>query len=40
MGGAHRDDRIEVDGKPYNGAACHACNTAKGSRRVNYQDNL
>ena len=36
MGGAHRDDRIEVDGKPYNGAACHACNTAKGSKRVKY----
>lgn len=31
--GSHRDDRIEVDGKPINGAACIICNTKKGSRR-------
>ena len=36
MGGAHRDDRIMKDGKPYNGASCHWCNAAKGSRRIDY----
>ena len=36
MGGGHRDDRIEVDGKPINGAAHGWCNSAKGSRRMNY----
>jgi len=36
MGGGHRDDRIEVDGKPINGAAHFWCNSAKGSRRMNY----
>jgi hypothetical protein len=34
MGGSHRDDRIEKDGKPYNLAACYACNNEKGSRRL------
>lgn len=33
MGGAHRDDRIEKDGKPYNCAAHLGCNYLKGSRR-------
>jgi hypothetical protein len=37
MGGAHRDDRIVLpDGTRQNGAACPHCNTAKGSRRINY----
>ena len=31
MNGAKRDDRIEKDGKPYNGAAHLFCNTRKGS---------
>lgn len=31
-GGAKRDDRIEVDGKPQNMAVCPFCNSAKGSR--------
>lgn len=34
-GGGHRDDRIEKDGKPYNGAAHSKCNLLKGSRRIN-----
>lgn len=34
MGGAHQDDRIEKDGKPYNLAACFACNFEKGSKRA------
>lgn len=33
MGGAKRDDRIEIDGKPINGAAHLQCNSAKGSKR-------
>jgi len=36
MGGSHRDDRIEIDGKPYNGAAHGKCNSDKGSKRVDY----
>jgi hypothetical protein len=36
MGGGHRDDRIEIDGKPYNGAACLSCNGSKGSKRIDY----
>ena len=36
MGGARRDDRIEVDGKWQNGAAHPVCNTEKGSRRMDY----
>jgi len=36
MGGAKRDDRIEVDGKRMNGAAHIRCNNEKGSRRVAY----
>lgn len=37
MGGAHRDDRILLpDGTRQNGAACPACNAAKGSRRIKY----
>jgi hypothetical protein len=35
-GGGNRDDRIERDGKPYNGAACFRCNAEKGSKRVDY----
>jgi hypothetical protein len=31
-GGGKRDDRIEVDGKPQNMAACPWCNSMKGSR--------
>jgi len=34
-GGGHRDDRIEKDGKPYNGVAHPLCNSRKGSRRTN-----
>ena len=33
-GGGHRDDRIEVDGKPYNSAAHYFCNLKKGSIRL------
>ena len=36
QGGGNRDDRIERNGKPYNGAACWTCNSAKGSKRVDY----
>jgi hypothetical protein len=36
MGGSRRDDRIEKEGKPYNGAAHGWCNAEKGSRRINY----
>ena len=36
MNGSHRDDRVEKDGKPYNGAAHAHCNVEKGSRRINY----
>lgn len=39
MGGGHRDDRIaDEDGKPINGAACRAHNSAKGSKRGGYAD--
>lgn len=34
MGAGFRDDRIEVDGKWQNCAACWECNCIKGSRRV------
>lgn len=37
MGGGHRDDRIEVEGKWHNAAVCLACNTEKGSRRIPYK---
>lgn len=33
MGGGHRDDRIEINGKPMNSAAHGLCNSMKGSRR-------
>jgi hypothetical protein len=36
MSGGHRDDRIEKDGHPYNGAACYRCNALKGSKRISY----
>ena len=36
MNGGHRDDRIEIEGRAYNGAAHSSCNLAKGSRRVDY----
>ena len=35
-GGGSRDDRIEIDGKPVNGAAHYICNGLKGSRRIKY----
>ena len=38
MSGGHRDDRIEKDGKPYNGVAHAACNSLKGSRRIEYHE--
>lgn len=34
MGGARRDDRIEIDGQPINGAAHFWCNALKGSKRA------
>lgn len=34
MGGANRDDRIEIDGKRVNGASCEFCNSLAGSRRI------
>ena len=34
----HRDDRIEVNGKPQNGVAHPECNSFKGSRRISYND--
>ncbi len=37
-GGGHRDDRIEKDGKPYNGAAHRLCNSLKASRRIDYNE--
>ena len=33
-GGGHRDDRIEVDGKPQNGVSHPQCNIAKSSVRL------
>ena len=45
-GGGHRDDRIEKpdpktgEMKPYNGAAHNLCNIRKGSRRINYNEDL
>lgn len=35
MGGAHRDDRMEIGGVPCNGIAHWGCNHAKGSQRRN-----
>ena len=35
-GGGKQDDRIFVDGKPRNAAVCPWCNSAKGSRRIDY----
>jgi hypothetical protein len=37
-GGAHRDDRIEVDGHWQNAALCRPCNNAKGSKRYHWED--
>jgi hypothetical protein len=34
MGGGKRDDRIEIDGKPVNGASHLLCNQARGSKRT------
>ncbi len=36
MDAGHRDDRIEKDGKPYNGVAHSYCNSAKASQRMDY----
>ena len=36
MNGGHRDDRIEIDGKPINASVHWACNVEKGSRRGYY----
>lgn len=38
MMGGKRDDRIEKNGKPYNGAAHAWCNSKKGSVRMSYHD--
>lgn len=35
-GGGNRDDRTEIDGKPYNGVAHVICNSQKGSKRGGY----
>lgn len=40
MAAGHRDDRIEKDGKPYNGAAHFVCNSMKASRRIDYNEGL
>lgn len=37
-GGGHRDDRIEVNGKPQNGVAHPICNSKKSSQRIKYND--
>ena len=34
MGGGFRDDRIEINGKPINGAAHGHCNRIKGSKHI------
>jgi hypothetical protein len=39
-GGGHRDDRIEVDGKPLNSVACPWCNSMKGSIRKSILDGM
>ena len=36
MGGSHQDDRIEINGLWYNGAAHYSCNYEKGSRHIDY----
>lgn len=36
LGGAKRDDRIEVNGKPQNYTICPFCNSLQGSRRIPY----
>jgi hypothetical protein len=33
-GGSRRDDRIEKDGKPYNGVSHYDCNAKRGSKRT------
>jgi hypothetical protein len=33
--GSKRDDRVEIDGKPYNLVACPWCQSMKGSRSLN-----
>jgi hypothetical protein len=40
MGGSNRDDRIEIDGKPYNAVAHGWCNANKGSRRYCWTDGI
>jgi hypothetical protein len=36
MGGSRRDDRIVLDGRPFNAAVHYVCNGEKGSRIVAY----
>ena len=37
LNGGHRDDRISLpDGTWINGAACYECNSAKASKRIDY----
>ena len=38
--GAHRDDRIEVDGHWQNAALCRTCNSEKGSKRYHWVDGV
>jgi hypothetical protein len=38
MSAGHRNDAIEKDGRPYNGAAHGWCNVRKSSVRINYND--
>lgn len=35
MGGSRRDDRVEINGKPYNSLACWWCNALAGSPKRN-----
>lgn len=37
-GAGKQDDRILVNGVPQNAAVCGWCNTAKGSRKIQYND--
>jgi hypothetical protein len=39
-GAGKQDDRIEKDGKPYNGASHFLCNTIKGSRFIDFNKRL
>ncbi len=38
MNGAHRDDRLWIDGKPHNAALCVPCQGIKGSKRYEWRE--